>query len=401
MIRPVADLRVRRLPGPKAGAKRGVGRAGGMPGWVEPMMALLAGAVPGHSHEWAFEFKWDGIRALSFFDGRGGLKILSRNGNDATFRYPELAGLGKGLGGRSVILDGEIIAVDREGRPSFPTLAKRMHVTRAEAVERMAREVPVQYVLFDCLWLDGEDLRGLGFSERRERLESLKGVLPEAYRLSPVRVGRGADMLAVATERGLEGIVAKRLTSVYEAGERSGAWLKIKIVQRQEMVVGGWVPEVSGSGEVRRDQVGSLVLGYYDGEGRLRHAGSVGTGFTEESSREMVKRLRKLETGENPFGVELAVGRWGRKKATRWVRPEVVVEVEYRRWPEGGMMHQTAFKGVREDKKARDVVREEPVAASRMNDECRNDDGGNGSPPPTTETRRDEETKRRWTTKRD
>ena len=184
-----------------------------------------------------------------------------------------------------------------------------------------------------------------------------------------MRVGRGADMLKVATERGLEGIVAKRLSSIYEAGERSGAWLKIKIVQRQELVVGGWVPEVSGSGEVRSNHVGSLVLGYYDSAGKLKHAGSVGTGFTDETSAEMVKRLKKLETKENPFGMEAPIGRWGRKKATRWVRPEVVVEVEYRRWPAGGMVQQSAFTGVREDKAAREVVREEPVAASGLNDE--------------------------------
>ena len=166
MIRPASDIGVR-LPDPRSRAKRVGGarrlRSGaGMPSWVEPMKALLAGAVPGKASEWGFEFKWDGIRALSFFDGKrggAGLRILSRNGNEATFRYPELAGLGEALGARSVILDGEIIATDAEGNPSFPMLAKRMHVTKAEAVERMAREVPVQYVLFDVLWLDGVDLR--------------------------------------------------------------------------------------------------------------------------------------------------------------------------------------------------------------------------------------------------
>ena len=299
--------------------------------------------------------------------GRRGARIFSRNGIEATVRSPELAVLGEAMGARSVILDGEIIAVDGEGRPSFPILARRMHVTRGEAVARMAREVPVQYVLFDVLWLDGEDLREMAFSERRERLESLAGILPGAYRLSPMRVGRGADLLRVATERGLEGIVAKRMTSVYEAGERSGAWLKIKIVQRQELVIGGWVPGTSGDGSVRAAEIGNLLLGYFDGVGKFQFAGAVGTGFTRETSRELVKMLRPLKISEKPFAEDFGVRRT--RAAIQWVRPEVVVEVEYRRWPAGGLMHQAAFKGVREDKRAREVVREVPVAASGLKDE--------------------------------
>jgi bifunctional non-homologous end joining protein LigD len=324
-----------------------------MPTWIEPMKALLAAQVPGRAREWAFEFKWDGIRALTFHTGAdkgsgAGLRILSRNGLDATFRYPELAGLREGLGNRTAILDGEIIATDEHGNPSFPILQRRMHVTRPDAVVQLARDVPIQYVLFDVLYLDGRDLRDVPWSERRERLESIAALLPPACRLSPARIGRGADMLHVATERGLEGIVAKRTDGVYEAGERSGAWLKIKIVQRQELVVGGWVPGMSGDGSLRPNEIGNMLLGYYDQRGKFQFAGAVGTGFTQETSRELVKRLRPLRASQKPFAEDFGVRRT--RAPIQWVKPEIVVEVEYRRWPEGGLIHQSSFKGIREDK---------------------------------------------------
>ena len=324
------------------------------------MKALLAAHVPANANNYAFEIKWDGIRALSFADGKT-FRILSRSALDGTFRYPELAKLGDALGHRTAILDGEIIALDPDGNPSFPLLQQRMNVTRPDAVAHAARLIEVRYVLFDVLFLDRRDLRAAPWRERRERLESLAPLLPPAVRLSPARVGQGKEMLAAATEKGLEGIVAKRIDSEYEAGGRSGSWLKIKLVQRQELIVAGWVPEVGGDGTIR-PAIGSLVLAYYDKAGKLHHAGNVGTGFNAQASTDMIKRLRPLKTTVNPFGAPLAPGRWrGPRPPTQWVTPEVVVEVEYRRWPAGGLMHQSAFKGVRTDKPARDVVREVPV----------------------------------------
>jgi bifunctional non-homologous end joining protein LigD len=287
---------------------------------------------------------------------------MSRNGLDATFRYPELWDLGKALGKRTAILDGEIIAIDKEGRPSFPELQKRMNVTTKVAVERAAREVLVTFVLFDVLFLDGRDLTGLPWSERRERLEGLGDLLTPGYRLSPVRTGgkrEGLEMLEAAREKELEGIMAKKADSLYEVGRRSASWLKVKLVQRQELVVGGWVPEVAGDGRLRTDHVGAILLGYYDRAGEFVYAGAVGTGFDHKSSVEMVKRLRPLKTEAMPFARGTELRRF--RAAVSWVKPEVVVEVEYRRWPAGGLMHQAAFKGVRRDKSAREVVREVAV----------------------------------------
>jgi bifunctional non-homologous end joining protein LigD len=333
-----------------------------MPKWLEPMKAVLASHVPADASGWAFEIKWDGIRTLAFNDGRGpphGFRLMSRNALDVTFRYPELWDLGRALGKRKAILDGEIIAIDAQGNPSFPELQKRMNVTTKVAVERAAREVPVTFVLFDVLFLDGRDLTGLPWEERRERLEGLADLLTPGYRLSPVRTGgkrEGKEMLEAAREKELEGIMAKKMDSVYEVGRRSESWLKVKLVQRQELVVGGWVPEVSKDGKVRADHVGAVLLGYYDKGGTFHYAGAVGTGFDNRSSMEMVKRLRGLKTGEMPFAEDTEMRRF--RAEVQWVRPEVVVEAEYRRWPAGGRMQQAAFKGVREDKSAREVMRE-------------------------------------------
>jgi bifunctional non-homologous end joining protein LigD len=334
------------------------------PAWVEPMKALLVAEIP-HEQEsrWVYEIKW----AIAFHDGKS-FKLYSRNHLDATFRYPEIAELGAALGNRTAILDGEIIALDADGNPSFPLLQKRMNVTRPAAVDRAAREIEVSYILFDLLYLDGRDLRGEPWQVRREQLETLAPLLPPACRISPVRLGSehrgrgGEEMLEIARQKMLEGVVAKKVDSRYEAGERSGSWIKVKLVQRQELVVGGWVPEVSKDGTVRRDQIGAILVGYYEPGGKKFHfAGAVGTGFDAAASRAMVERLKSLSVHQRPFEEQpLARGGGIRKfrAPVQWVKPAVVVEVEYRRWPAGGLMHQAAFKGVRTDKPAREVVRE-------------------------------------------
>jgi bifunctional non-homologous end joining protein LigD len=283
---------------------------------------------------------------------------MSRNQLDVTFRYPEFWDLGKALGHRTAILDGEIIAIDKDGNPSFPELQKRMNVSSKVAVERAAREVHVTFVLFDVIFLDGKDLRNLPWTERRERLESLSSLLPPGYRLSPVRMGgkkEGLEMLDAAREKNLEGIMAKKADSPY-VGHRSDTWLKVKLVQRQELVVGGWVPQVSLDGKIKPDEIGALLLGYYDQDGTFQYAGAVGTGFNNKSSAEMVKRLKPLKAGEMPFHEATELRRF--RAEVQWVKPQVVVEAEYRRWPSGGLMQQAAYKGVRTDKPARDVVRE-------------------------------------------
>jgi len=338
-----------------------------MPMWVEPMKTLLVADVPPETDKdhWAFEIKWDGVRTLAFHNGKL-FRLFSRNHLESTFRYPELAELGRALGHRPAILDGEIIAVDEKGNPDFSTLQKRMNVTRPTAVEKAAREIEISFIIFDVLYLDGRDLRKVLWEQRRERLETLASLLPPMCRLSPVQLGSrhhnhgGEEMLEVARQKGLEGIVGKKIDAIYEAGERSGSWVKIKLVQRQELVIGGWVPEVSQDGKLRLDHIGALILGFYEPGGKRFHlAGAVGTGFTNESSRAMVERLKPLATQESPFHEETEMRKF--RADIHWVKPRVVVEVEYRRWPVGGLMHQSAYKGIRTDKSAKDVVRELPT----------------------------------------
>ncbi|HEV2293393.1 MAG TPA: non-homologous end-joining DNA ligase [Tepidisphaeraceae bacterium] len=315
---------------------------------TKPMLAVLSD-LPADQRRYAFEFKWDGIRALTIWDGRE-LRILSRNGLDNTLVYPELAALAEALGERSAVLDGEICVLDENDRPNFGLLQQRMKADRATALHR-AKSLPVQYFLFDILYLDGKLTIDLPWTRRRALLEEVT-VKGPYWELSPARIGEGQAMLETARAHQLEGIVAKRIDSVYEPGRRSPNWLKIKLVQRQEFVVGGYTNE-KGTGI--RGGLGSLQVGYYDCSDapKLHYAGGVGSGFTAETHARLLKMLREREIARSPF-LERIPG-----KKVNFVRPELVVEVEYRRWPQGGMLQQAAFKGVRTDKPAREVVRED------------------------------------------
>jgi bifunctional non-homologous end joining protein LigD len=315
-----------------------------LPGGLEPMLAAT-GQLPDDPDEWGFEYKWDGVRALCRWDG-GSMMLTSRNGNAITSRYPELGDLGQALPGR-ILLDGEIVALDEQGRPSFPLLQQRMH--RRRDVVAAARKVPVQYFVFDVLYEAGRDLRELPYTRRREILEAAELDHPH-LRVPPSHVGAGREMLAAAKKVGLEGVMAKRLDSLYEPGLRSGAWRKVKIVHRQELVIGGWIPQ-----QKEEAKVGSLQVGYY-AKGRLRYAGGVGTGFAASDHRMLVGRLKELETPECPFDVEP-------NKSIRWVAPQLVAEIEYRRWPEGKQIQQAAYKGLRDDVEPGRVVREPIVGA--------------------------------------
>jgi bifunctional non-homologous end joining protein LigD len=317
-----------------------------MPLRIEPMLATLSDLPPDPEH-YSFEFKWDGVRALTFWDGHR-LVMRSRNMLEITDSYPELHKIVDVFDGSSAILDGEIVAMDENDRPSFPLLQRRMHVQDRRSILRLMHDVPVYYILFDLLYLDGKSTMDVEFERRREMLEELTIQGPK-WRVSPAAVGEGKAMYDTAVAQGLEGVVAKRLNSVYEPGKRSGAWLKIKVVQRQEFVVGGWTPEKGDNLE----RVGRLLLGYYEPGGKkLHHAGSVGSGFSDATHRQLVSALRHLHVQESPFAEKVPRG-------GLYVKPELVAEVEYRRWPAGGLIHQAAFKGLREDKKAKDVTREE------------------------------------------
>jgi bifunctional non-homologous end joining protein LigD len=315
-----------------------------IPEFVEPMLAKLS-TLPVEESDWAFEVKWDGVRAIArSLPGR--IRLLSRNGNDVTPAYPELRALNRALGSHTAILDGEIVAFDDAGRPSFEALQPRMHLRGEAAVRRRAQATPVTYVLFDLLWLDGHSLIDLPYTERRARLAALK-LDDERWCTPEFHVGEGSALLAATREQGLEGIIAKRLDSHYVPARRSDSWLKIKHSQRQEVVIGGWT-EGKGS---RSRRIGALQVGTYE-QGMLRYAGRVGTGFDEQELERLAGLLDPLALDDSPF-----VGRQPPRGA-HFVEPRLVCEVEFNEWTKAGLLRQPSYKGLRDDKPPTGVVRE-------------------------------------------
>jgi bifunctional non-homologous end joining protein LigD len=309
---------------------------------VQPMLAT-AGTLP-TGPGWAYEFKWDGVRTL-VDSSTSGLTLTSRLGNDVTVAYPELAGL-TGVAD-DVLLDGEVVSLV-DGRPSFSTLQSRMHVRRAVEARRLAAAAPVTYLAFDVLRLYGVDLTGRTFAERRATLERLEVAGPH-WTVSPL-FDDGPATAQAATENGLEGVVAKRLSSTYRPGYRTNDWIKVRFSHRQEFVVGGWEHGEGG----RTGGIGSLLLGVYEGD-RLVYAGQVGTGFSASALRSMENRLRQYVVGSSPF---VSMPPDVRGRPITWVRPEVVVEVEFAEWTVEGRLRFASFQGVRTDKRPEEVVRE-------------------------------------------
>jgi bifunctional non-homologous end joining protein LigD len=315
-----------------------------MPAFIEPMLAKLAG-LPANEAAWAFEVKWDGVRAIARSEP-GRLKLISRNENDVTAAYPELHGLNRALSSHRAILDGEIIAFDETGRPSFEVLQHRMHLRGEAAVRRRAQASPVTYVLFDLLWLDGHSLLRLPYRERRERLAELD-LDGDHWRTPDYHAGEGTGLLAATREQRLEGIVAKRLDSRYLPGRRNDSWLKIKHTQTQEAVIGGWAEGKGG----RAGRIGALHLGIHEGKA-LRYVGRVGSGFDEPTLTHLQKQLDKLSRTTTPFS--------GRQPArgAHFVEPRLVCEVEFTDWTRDGVLRHPVWKGLREDKPADTVTRE-------------------------------------------
>jgi bifunctional non-homologous end joining protein LigD len=317
------------------------------PNDLRPMLATLKDHAP-RGEGWAWELKWDGIRAIAYVDG-GRIRLLTRNGNDVTRRYPELRRLGEALGTRDVVLDGEIVAFDESGRPSFERLQQRMHVEGDGTIRRLVGEVPVTYVMFDILWLDGHSTMELTYDERRAHLRGLE-LNGASWQTPPHEEGDGAATREVSTRFELEGVVAKRRDSRYEPGKRSPAWIKLKNHRRQEFVVGGWQPGEKG----RTGSIGSLLVGYYDGD-LLRYAGKVGSGLSGPVITQLEQTFSATALDENPFGA-------GRvPKGVRFVEPAVVVDVRFTEWTSAGNIRHPTFMGVRTDKDPRDVGREDQV----------------------------------------
>jgi bifunctional non-homologous end joining protein LigD len=318
------------------------------PPTYEPMMAVLT-AEPFDDDEWLFEVKWDGHRCLANLGTA--TRLTSRTRRDMTAQFPELIDLHRQLAARNAVVDGEIVALDRGGRPSFERMQDRFHRTPEELARNKGR-VPVQFLAFDLLWLDGQPLLDLPLVERRARLVEVL-VETRDIRLSQVVQGAGTDFFQQVKALELEGIVAKRAASPYRPGIRSHDWRKIKALCLQDCVIVGWTPGKGG----RAATLGSLLLAVYD-EGRLRYAGNVGTGFTHAFLADLLERLQELHVPRPMFeGFEGTP----RPRGARFVRPELVCEVEYLKWTDDDKLRAASFKGLRPDKPPTDARREHPV----------------------------------------
>ena len=322
-----------------------------MPTAIHPMLAESI-EKPFDDKDWLFEIKWDGYRAIAFVEG-GKVRLVSRNQNELTGRYPELKDMPDFIKAKTAILDGEVVALDADGRASFSLMQQRTGF-RAGGKKAVAKaDVPVLYYAFDLIYLDGYDWRRVNLEDRKRKLREI--LKPgDSLRYSDHYEAQGKALFEIARDKKLEGILAKRRASCYEE-RRSREWLKIKIRHRMECVVGGYTnPEGS------RAHFGSLVLGLYDKQGRLIHVGQVGSGFDQKLLAELFKTLKKIETKKNPF--------YGEVEALRkvsWVKPDLVAEVEYAEWTEGTnsgsgpKLRAPVFLGLRDDKDPKECTLEQ------------------------------------------
>jgi bifunctional non-homologous end joining protein LigD len=319
------------------------------PDSLRPMLAT-AGTLPARDAGWAYEMKWDGIRALAFLDD-GVVRLRSRTGRDISHVYPELAGMAAAVDARQAVLDGEVVAFGADGWPEFEALQQRMNIASAAQARALAATVPVSYLAFDLLWRDDKPLIDQPYADRRTGLDGL-GLTGGNWQAPPSFAGiAGADAQAVSLEQRLEGIVAKRVQSRYEPGRRSPSWLKIKNFLRQEVVVGGWQPGEGG----RAGGIGSLLVGVQEA-GQLVYSGHVGTGFTQQTLRMLAAKLAPLRRDTSPFGATVPPED---ARFARWVEPVLVAEIAYTHWTRSGRLRAPSYKGLRDDKDAAEVVREQ------------------------------------------
>ncbi len=321
-----------------------------LPESLAPMLATT-GTLPTTGEGWAFEFKWDGIRAILAVDG-GRVRASSRNRRDITGSYPELRALGEAVGADQLLLDSELVVVDDGGRPSFGRLQHRMQVQGPAAARAAARD-PVSIVLFDLLHHNGEPLFDLPYDDRRARLEGL-GLAGPRWAVTPAFVDEEPKAaLSLATDIGMEGVVAKRRASRYRPGTRSRDWIKVKAERTQEVVIGGWT---AGQGN-RSGTFGALLLGLPDqsNAGRLRFVGKVGTGFDSAALDDVLGRLEHARRDTSPFTDRLPTGTG---EVAGWAEPSLVGEVRYTEWTGDGRLRHPVWRGLRSDKTVEEVVRE-------------------------------------------
>ena len=319
------------------------------PQFIEPMKARLVDEPPKHG-DWLYELKFDGIRAMATKNDRK-VSLVSRNGNKLDGRFPEIVEAVKNLPVREYVIDGEVVALDEDGRSSFQLL---------QGLEMEGRKAPLRFYVFDLLQLDGKTLLGLPLEQRKQVLAKICENVGDPIRYSGEISGDVKSLLAEVKRRGLEGLIGKQRNSVYEPGRRSGTWIKLKCVNEQEFVIGGYTPP-AGS----RKYFGAILVGYYE-IGKLRFAGKVGSGFTEKSLSMLHKKFREEEHDDCPF-VDLPSkqgGEWvqgitpSMMKKMHWVNPKFVAEIKFVEWTRDQKLRQPVFLGMREDKAATEVKRE-------------------------------------------
>lgn len=338
------------------GKSGSVGKTSKMPAGIKPMLATLVNA-PFDDADWSYEVKWDGYRALAYIND-GSAEITSRNNKSFTDKYYPIASAMADLGINAVV-DGEILVLDKDGKANFGALQN----WRSEA------DGDLVYYAFDLLWYGGKDVMGLPLSERQALLKKILPVTDDRIRLSQVFTAGGLDFYEAARKMGLEGIMAKKLTSTYSPGSRSKEWLKIKINQRQEVIIGGFTKN-----EGTNKMFSSLLLGVYD-KGKLEYIGKVGTGFTAKAQKEMMEQFAPLITNSMPFTYEPDINKPSRfrpnppKAAATWLKPELVCEVSFTEVTSDGVFRHPSFEGMRSDKKARDVVMETASATDQLTKE--------------------------------
>jgi bifunctional non-homologous end joining protein LigD len=334
-----------------AAARSVSGRATMDPAARRPMLAVTATAAEARraadrwSDVWA-ELKWDGVRAIGVWDGRR-LRLYARSGTDVTARYPELTSVDAGLGPDPAVVDGEIVALDARGRPSFPRLQDRMHLTKPREIEAERARTPVRYYLYDVLADRGEDVAPLPLQERRALLERIAADAIPPIDIPPV-LHDVDDALAMAERFGLEGVVVKNPSAHYRRGVRSEDWLKVKPVRTQEVVIGG-----IRQGQGDRAGIRSLLMGIPGPDG-LQYAGRVGSGFSDAELTRIARELTPLRSDENPFrGVPALDAR-----DAIWLRPERVGEVVYAERSDAGILRHARWRGLRPDKSPAEVAPE-------------------------------------------